>query len=108
MHTTAIEIWVYGVLMILGGIIGFVRVHSKASLLSGVGLGLGLLACGYGVWRGATNSAGDSLVVAVVIAALLLVLFAIRFAKTRRFMPAGMLAILSLLAVVIFGVALKK
>jgi uncharacterized membrane protein (UPF0136 family) len=104
MQNTAIEIWVYGVLMILGGIIGFVKVHSKASLLSGVGLGVGLLASGYGVWRGSANS----LVVAAVIAALLLVLFAIRFAKTRRFMPAGVLAILSLAAVVIFGVALKK
>ena len=46
----------------------------------------------------------DLLIVLIV----LLVLFAIRFAKTRRFMPAGMLAILSLAAVVIFGVALKK
>ena len=101
---TAVEIWIYGVLMILGGIMGFLKVGSKASLLSGVGLGLGLLATGYGVWRGSTNS----LVVAVVIAALLLVLFAIRFAKSRRFMPSGLLAILSLAAVVIFGMALKK
>lgn len=101
---TAIEIWIYGALMILGGIMGFVKVRSKASLLSGVGLGLGLLASGYGVWRGSTNS----LVVAVVIAALLLVLFAVRYVKTRRFMPSGMLAILSLAAVVIFGMALKK
>ena len=101
---TAIEIWVYGILMILGGIMGFVKVHSKASLLSGVGLGLGLLASGYGVSRGSE----DSLIVAVVIASLLLVLFAGRFAKTRRFMPVGMLAILSLAAVVVFGIALKK
>lgn len=104
MQYTAIEIWAYGVLMILGGIVGFIKVHSKASLLSGTGLGLGLLASGYGVWRGSANS----LVVAVVIAALLLVLFAVRFAKTRRFMPVGVLAVLSLAAVVIFGVALKK
>jgi uncharacterized membrane protein (UPF0136 family) len=101
---TAMEIWVYGVIMILGGIMGYVKVHSKASLLSGVGLGLALLASGYGVWSGSDNS----LIVAVVIAALLLVLFAIRYAKTRRFMPAGILAVLSLLAVVIFGAALKK
>ena len=101
---TAIEIWVYGALMILGGIMGFVKVRSKASLLSGVGLGLGLLASGYGVWRGLA----DSLIVAMVIAALLLVLFAFRYVKTRRFMPAGALAILSLAAVVVFGLALKK
>ena len=83
---------------------GFVKVGSKASLISGVGMGLALLASGYGVWRGSY----DSLVVAEVIAALLLVLFAIRFAKTRRIMPVGLLAILSLVAVVIFGAALKK
>jgi uncharacterized membrane protein (UPF0136 family) len=98
------EIWVYGVIMILGGIMGFVKVGSKASLLSGVGMGLALLASGFGVWHGSY----DSIVVAEVIAALLLVLFAIRFAKTRRFMPVGILAILSLVAVVVFGAALKK
>jgi uncharacterized membrane protein (UPF0136 family) len=104
MQNTAIEIWVYGAIMILGGIMGFVKVGSKASLISGVGMGLALLGSGYGVWLGYY----DSLVVAVVIAALLLVLFAIRFAKTRRIMPVGMLAILSLAAVAILGAALKK
>jgi len=104
MQNTAIEIWIYGVIMILGGIMGFVKVGSKASLISGVGMGWALLASGYGVWGGSA----DSLMVALVIAALLLVLFAIRYAKTRRFMPGGMLAILSLLAMAIFGAALGR
>lgn len=104
MQTTAMEIWVYGAIMILGGIMGYLKVGSKASLLSGVGMGLALLASGYGVWQGSR----DSLIVSVVIAALLVALFAIRLAKTRRFMPLGMLAILSLAAVIIFGMALKK
>jgi len=88
----------------LGGIMGFVKVGSKASLISGVGMGLILLLCGYGVWGGSQ----DSLLGAVVVAGLLVVLFAIRFAKTKRFMPAGMLAILSLVAVVAFGLAMKR
>ncbi len=108
MQNTAIEIWIYGVIMILGGIMGFVKVGSKASLISGVGMGLALLASGYGVWSGPAVRSADSLVVALVIAALLLVIFAIRYAKTRRFMPGGMLAVLSLVAVVIFGLAWKK
>jgi uncharacterized membrane protein (UPF0136 family) len=45
--------------------------------------------------------------VSVVIAALLVALFAIRLAKTKRFIPAGVLAILSLAAVIVFGFALK-
>src|SRR5262245_43457533 len=104
MEQTAIEIWVFGIIMVVGGIVGYVKVGSKASLLSGVGMGLALLACGYGVWRHSERC----LDVAEVIAALLVVLFAVRYAKTRRFMPAGMLAVLSLLAVVIFGMALRK
>ncbi|HUJ08742.1 MAG TPA: TMEM14 family protein [Verrucomicrobiae bacterium] len=104
MQITALEIWAYGMMMMLGGIMGYVKVGSKASLLSGVGMGLALLASGYGVWHGSRNS----LIAAVVIAALLVVLFAMRLAKTKRFMPAGVLAILSLAAVIIFGLALKK
>jgi uncharacterized membrane protein (UPF0136 family) len=104
MQNTAIEIWVYGVLMMMGGLVGFLKVGSKASLISGVGMGLALVACGFGVWRGSYNS----IVVAVVVAALLVVLFAIRFAKTRRFMPAGMLAVLSVVAVVVFWLGLKR
>jgi uncharacterized membrane protein (UPF0136 family) len=104
MQTTAMEIWVYGVIMMLGGILGYVKVGSKASLLSGVGMGLALLASGYGVWQGRR----EALIASVVIAALLVALFAIRLVKTKRFMPAGMLAILSLAAVIIFGFALKK
>jgi len=104
MQITALEIWVYGMLMMIGGIVGYLKVGSKASLLSGVGLGLALLASGYGVWNGSRQS----LVAAVVIAALLIALFAMRLTKTKRFMPAGVLAILSLVAVIVFGMALRK
>jgi len=103
MENTAIEVWVYGVIMILGGIAGFVRVGSKASLISGVGFGLVLLVTGFGVWQ----SSQACLVAAEVIALLLVVLFAIRYAKKRHFMPAGMLAILSLVAAVLFAFGLK-
>ena len=104
MQNTAIEIWVYGMIMILGGIAGFVKVGSKASLISGVGFGLVLLVSGFGVWQGSQNC----LVGAEIIALLLVVLFAIRYAKKRRFMPAGVLAILSVVAAVIFALAMKR
>lgn len=104
MENTAIQIWVYGVIMMLGGIAGFVRVGSKASLISGVGFGLLLLVSGFGVWQGSQGC----LVAAEVIALLLVILFAIRYAKKRRFMPAGMLAVLSLVAAVIFALRLKR
>ena len=104
MQTTAIIVWAYGVLMAVGGVIGYLKVRSKASLISGVGFGLLLLASGYGVWQGSR----ESLVAATVIAALLVAIFAVRLAKTRRFMPAGVLAVLSLAALIVFGVALTR
>ncbi|HVM62842.1 MAG TPA: TMEM14 family protein [Verrucomicrobiae bacterium] len=104
MENAAIEVWIYGLVMILGGIAGFVRVGSKASLISGVGFGLMLLVTGIGVWRGSQ----PCLLAAVVIALLLVVLFAIRYVKKRRFMPAGMLAVLSIVAAVMFVRALKR
>jgi uncharacterized membrane protein (UPF0136 family) len=57
-----------------------------------------------GVWQGSQ----PCLIAAEVIALLLVVLFAIRYAKKRRFMPAGMLAILSLIAAVMFARAMKR
>lgn len=104
MQTTAIIVWTYGVLMAVGGVIGYLKVHSKASLLSGVGFGLMLLASGYGVWQGSR----DSLMVSAVMAALLVAIFAVRLTKTRRFMPAGVLAVLSLAALIVFGLALTR
>ena len=38
MQTTAILVWAYGVLVAVGGVVGFVKVGSKASLISGVGV----------------------------------------------------------------------
>ena len=103
MQNVAIEVWVYGVIMIVGGIAGFARVGSKASLISGVGFGLLLLLSGIGVWNGSR----DSVMGAILVALVLVVLFAIRYAKKRRFMPAGVLAILSVVAAVLFTRALR-
>jgi uncharacterized membrane protein (UPF0136 family) len=100
MQNMAMMIWVYAAIMAVGGVIGYFKVHSKASLISGVGFGLLLLGSGYGVWQG--SRARDSLVASAVIAALLVVIFAIRVIKTRRLIPAGMLAVLSVLALALF------
>jgi len=98
MQATAMVVWVYAVVMAVGGVFGYLKVHSKASLLSGVGFGLILLVSGYGVWLGSK----ESLVASAVIAALLVIIFAVRVVKTRRMVPAGILALLSVATLVIF------
>jgi uncharacterized membrane protein (UPF0136 family) len=41
--------------------------------------------------------------IATLIAAVLLVVFITRFVRTRKFMPAGMMMLLNLAAVIVFG-----
>ena len=82
----------YGILAIVGGIIGYVQVSSKASLISGSISGLLLIFAGVIQLRGQAWG----LILATVITTLLVIVFAIRLAKTRKFMPAGLMAVLGL------------
>ena len=93
--TAQILLVVYAVLLLVGGFIGYRKAGSRPSLIAGTISGLvALVAAGVmardarGIWLG------------IVLAAMMLVVFAIRFAKTRKFMPSGMLGVLSLVVLV--------
>ena len=87
----------YGVLVAAGGIFGYVKSQSRPSLIAGSVSGLFLIAAGLLVLMGV--AAGAYLGFAVNV--LLVVLFGMRFGKTRKFMPSGMMLALS---VVVAGV----
>jgi uncharacterized membrane protein (UPF0136 family) len=88
----------YAVLMMFGGVMGF-RAGSKVSLYAGFGSGVALLAA-----LGVTFLAmGVGLVAGCVLAAILTSMFGQRLAKTGKFMPSGMLLVVSLLAAVLLG-----
>jgi uncharacterized membrane protein (UPF0136 family) len=84
---------IYAVLLAAGGVLGFVKARSRASLISGllsaafavVALGLALVKNRFGLPLG------------VLLAIALFVLFGYRYAlRGRRFMPSGLLAVVSL------------
>jgi uncharacterized membrane protein (UPF0136 family) len=88
----------YAVLMVFGGLMGF-RAGSKVSLYAGVGSGAALLAA-----FGATYLAlAPGLWVGCALAALLTVMFGQRLAKTGKFMPSGMLLVVSIAAAILLG-----
>ncbi|MCG3148044.1 MAG: hypothetical protein PCFJNLEI_01486 [Verrucomicrobiae bacterium] len=95
---------VYGLLVLAGGLLGYRKARSAPSLVAGLVFGLALIACGFYMWHG--DRIG--LKVAFGLAVALLVVMGIRFAKGRKFMPAGLVTVLSLVAAVVFGLALGK
>lgn len=95
-------ILIYGLLVALGGIMGYVKARSQPSLISGLVSGALLLGAW---WFGLRNPKGG-LSFALVIAIALLVVFILRYRKTQTFMPAGLMAILSGVAGVVFAIGL--
>ena len=79
----------YGLLSGLGGIWGYIKSRSKPSLISGcISGGLLLIAA---LMQSQGSSAG--LLLAQVITLLLLIVFAIRLAKTKKLMPSGIMLV---------------
>ncbi len=85
--TLKIILWIYIALLVGGGMMGFVKAGSKISLISSVAFAVLLILCEFGVIR---------FDYARWILLALLVVFAIRFARTKKFMPSGLLVILTL------------
>ncbi len=91
-----VALGIYAVLLAVGGLIGFLKAGSKPSLIAGLASGaLGALAA---VLVG-SSPVGAYLGLALAIA--MGVLFGKRFAKGRKFMPAGLLAVLSVVMLIL-------
>lgn len=80
-------LWIYIVLLVIGGVMGWMKARSRVSLIMSVGFAavlslyaLGLLAVPY---------------LAEILLAVLLAVFALRLRKTRKFMPAGLMCVLT-------------
>lgn len=84
----------YGILTILGGIVGYVKSRSKVSLISGSCLGALVVGGALSFWQG--QSWGLNLATAVT--ALLVLVFAVRWWKTGKIMPAGLMVCLGAIA----------
>ena len=87
----------YGILAIVGGVIGYVQAQSKVSLISGSISGLLLIISGVSQLQGQAWG----LILATAVTAILVIVFAVRLAKTRKFMPAGLMSLLGLAALAV-------
>lgn len=92
-------LWIYIVLLVVGGLMGFLKAKSKVSLYMSCGFAAALVLCAVPNFFDAKFRWG----LANILMAALLVVFAVRQAKTKKFMPAGMM-----LAVTVAALALRN
>jgi uncharacterized membrane protein (UPF0136 family) len=87
-------LWVYIVLLLVGGLIGFFKAGSKVSLVSSaVSAAVLVLSAVPGLFQPAFARGLADLVMAV-----LLVVFAVRLARTKKFMPSGLMLVATIAA----------
>jgi uncharacterized membrane protein (UPF0136 family) len=93
-HLANTVLWIYIVLLLAGGLIGFFKGKSKVSLVtSAVFAALLVLTAVPGIFE-----RRFALGLANVLMAVLLVVFAIRLAKTKKIMPSGLMLVVTVLA----------
>ena len=96
----AVVVIIYGLLALIGGLIGYRKAGSKVSLISGCLSGSLLILAAIIQLQGFSWG----LILARLVTAILVVVFAMRLLKTRKFMPAGlMLGIGVAVSVIIWG-----
>ncbi len=83
-------LWIYIVLLVIGGLIGLLKGKSKVSLIMSVVFAALLSLCAAGIIF--------QPYVADILLAVLLVVFGMRLAKTKKFMPSGLMLVLTLVA----------
>ena len=94
MHNFANTVlWIYIVLLLVGGLIGFFKANSKVSLITSAVFAAVLVLTQTGIFdsRVARNLVN-------VLMAVLLVVFAVRLAKTKKFMPSGLMLVVTIAA----------
>lgn len=94
MPSSNVVLWIYIVLLVVGGLIGFLKAKSKVSLYMSCGFAAVLVLCAIPNFL----DAGFRANLANGLMAALLVVFGMRLAKTKKFMPAGLMLVATIVA----------
>ena len=90
-------LWIYVGLLVVGGLMGYLKAKSQVSLITSLAFAAALSMCALHIVFKES--------MAYIFLAILLVVFCIRFVKTKKFMPSGMLMVLTLVTLIIYAVA---
>ena len=95
---------VYGLIVLVGGLFGHYKVGSRASLIAGLVCGILLLALSVGSWLGKRSAT----LLALILTFCLDAFFTYRFSHSLKFMPSGMMSLISLITLLLLAFQLKK
>jgi uncharacterized membrane protein (UPF0136 family) len=104
MEASKIYFIAFGVLTIVGGIVGYLKAGSVASIIAGSITGVLLLVAAFLL----PEHRAIGLATAFIISLLLAAQFVPKFIRTGRVMPAGMMSILSVIGLIAAIVAWVK
>src|SRR3989442_6540192 len=89
-------LWIYIIVLVAGGLIGFLKAKSRVSLVMSAAFAAALSLCAAGIVF--------QPYVADILLAALLVGFAMRLVKTKKFMTAGMMLLITLAALALWHI----
>ena len=104
MEAAKIYFVIFGILTVVGGVVGYIKADSVASIIAGSITGILLLVAAFLL----PEHRAIGLATAFIISLLLAAQFAPKFLRTGRVMPAGMMSILSVIGVIAAIVAWVK
>lgn len=104
MKQSGIIVLIYGLLVLVGGIIGHYKAHSMASLVSGISFGALLLGISWALLKNKLTGMYSALVVAFALDAF----FTYRLVISHKFFPSGFMSIISIVVIIALTIYLRK
>jgi len=92
-----IALWVYFTLLLVGGLIGYIKAGSKVSLVTSGLFAVLIALCATGIIK--------PFWIADIFVGLLAVVFCIRYLKTSKFMPSGLLLLFTVVMLAVLLVS---
>ncbi len=80
-------LWIYIVVLVAGGLVGLLKANSKISLIMSLAFAAALALCATDIVQVPR--------LADIILIFLVVFFGLRFAKSKKFVPAGLMSVLT-------------
>lgn len=88
-----IALWIYVTLLVAGGLVGFVKAGSKISLVTSAAFAVLLALCATGLIH--------PLYITEIILGVLAGVFCVRYLKTSKFMPSGLLLLFTVVVLAV-------